>query len=196
MVRFQKKWREQNPHNSLNPLHEFPSHIVSAGKGSYGDLKIMWWNAEKEKLSIGNYVSIASNVTFLLGGNHHVNTPMTFPACKLVAGGNGSFSKGQVVIEDDVWIGYGSIILSGVTIGKGAVIGAGSVVSKDIPPYAIAVGNPVKIIKYRFSDDIIAQLKEIDYSKLNYEKAKDNINILNSNIDDVAAIDRFKELFT
>lgn len=58
-------------------------------------------------------------------------------------------SRGDIVIEDDVWLGYGVIVLDGVRIGAGAVIGAGSVVVKDIPPMAIAVGNPARVIKYR-----------------------------------------------
>ena len=58
-------------------------------------------------------------------------------------------TKTGITVEDDVWIGANSVILPGVHINKGAIIGAGSVVTKDIPPYAIAVGNPAKVIKYR-----------------------------------------------
>ncbi len=63
------------------------------------------------------------------------------------------YIKSKIIIGDDVWIGAGAIILKGVTINRGAVIGAGSVVTKDIPEYAIAVGVPVKIIKYRKDDE-------------------------------------------
>jgi acetyltransferase-like isoleucine patch superfamily enzyme len=79
---------------------------------------------------------------------------------------NDSFSKGHIVLEDDVWIGYGSMILSGVTIGQGSVVGANTVVSKDIPPYSIVVGNPMKVIKSRFSKDLIDKLLKIDLSKI------------------------------
>lgn len=62
-------------------------------------------------------------------------------------------TDGKIVIEDDVWVGSNAIILHGVKIGRGAVIGAGSIVTKSVPPYAIAVGNPAKIIKRRFTDE-------------------------------------------
>jgi hypothetical protein len=67
----------------------------------------------------------------------------------------------KVVIGNDVWIGHGAIVLPGVTIGTGAAIGAGAVVSRDIPDFAIAVGVPAKVIRYRFSEDIQQQLLEL-----------------------------------
>ena len=69
----------------------------------------------------------------------------------------------RIIIGNDVFIGRNVIILDGVTIGDGAVIGAGAVVSKNIPPYAIAVGSPIKIIKYRFSPEVIEQLLEFQW---------------------------------
>jgi carbonic anhydrase/acetyltransferase-like protein (isoleucine patch superfamily) len=86
------------------------------------------------------------------------------------------YSKGSIIIEDDVWIGQDAMIMSGVHIGKGAIIGARAVIAKDIPPYAIVVGNPAKIIKYRFSYDIIDKLLQIDYSKFNEEFLRNNID--------------------
>lgn len=71
--------------------------------------------------------------------------------------------KGSIIIENDVWIGYGAAILSGVTIQNGAVVAAGSVVKKDVPPYAIVGGNPAKIIKYRFTQEQIEKLLEIQW---------------------------------
>jgi len=62
-------------------------------------------------------------------------------------------SDGRVVIEDDTWIGANTLILKNVRIGEGSIIGAGSVVTKDIPPYSIAVGNPAKVIKQRFTNE-------------------------------------------
>lgn len=77
-------------------------------------------------------------------------------------------SKGSIVVKDDVWIGEGAIILSGVTIGQGAIVGAGSVVTKDIPPYCVWVGN--KIIKKRFPENIIALLEKIDLNNISMEQ--------------------------
>ena len=101
------------------------------------------------------------------------------------------YSKGKIIIEDDVWIGKGATILSGVTLGKGCIVGAKAVVAKDVPPYAIVVGNPSEIIKYRFDDNIIKILKDLAYDKINLnnhellyttitsENAQNIIDILN-----------------
>ena len=69
-------------------------------------------------------------------------------------------NKGDIIIGNDVWIGYEAVILSGITIGDGAMIGTRAVVTKDVPPYAIVAGNPAKIIKYRFDDKRIKELLE------------------------------------
>lgn len=82
------------------------------------------------------------------------------------------------MVCDDVWIGYGAMILSGLTINQGAIIAAGSVVTKNVPAYAIAGGNPAKIIKYRFEDSIIDKLVKIDFSKLDKNLIINNVNDL------------------
>jgi serine acetyltransferase len=89
--------------------------------------------------------------------------------------------KGDIVIENDVWIGAKSTIMSGVKISNGAVVGAGSLVSKDVPPYAIVVGNPAKIIKYRFSEEQIQKLLTISWWKWDEQKIKDNAMLMWSN---------------
>ncbi len=86
-------------------------------------------------------------------------------------------SKGSIIIEDDVWLGYGCMILSGVKISKGSVIGSGAVVAKDIPPYSIVVGNPGQVIKKRFSDDKITELLKIDLLEY-FDKNKNNLDLL------------------
>ena len=97
-----------------------------------------------------------------------------------------ALSKGKIIVEDDVWIGMNAIILSGVKIGKGAVIGAGSVVSKDIPPYAIAVGNPCKVVKYRFSENIINKIKELKFDNID-ESLKEKLytEVAENNVDEL-----------
>lgn len=78
-----------------------------------------------------------------------------------------AYSNGPIVVSDDVWSGIDTMVMSGVTIGQGAVVAARSVVVKDVPPYAIVGGNPAKIIKYRFSSEIIEKLLKVNFKKLN-----------------------------
>ena len=76
--------------------------------------------------------------------------------------------KVDIIVEDDVWIGYGALILSGVTIGQGSIIGARSIVTKDVPPYSIYAGN--KVIRKRFPDEIIQKLSTIDFEKIHHQR--------------------------
>ena len=93
-----------------------------------------------------------------------------------------AISKGDITI-DDVWIGFRATILSGVHIGQGAVVAAGAVVTKDVPPYAIIGGVPAKIIKYRFSPEVIEQLLKLDYSKLTDDMIWERIDDLYNSLD-------------
>ncbi len=96
------------------------------------------------QIKIGNNVMIGPKVVFW-GRDHGMNTDMPMNKQKHISA--------PIELGDDVWIGGGVIVLKGVKIGKGAVVGAGSIVTKDVPNYAIVVGNPAKIIKYRKRDD-------------------------------------------
>ncbi|MGN9105593.1 DapH/DapD/GlmU-related protein [Oliverpabstia intestinalis] len=89
-----------------------------------------------------------------------------------------SFAKGDIRVDDDVWIGYGASIMSGVHIGQGAVVAAGAVVTKDVPPYAIVGGVPAKVIKYRFEPEMIEELLKVDYSELTKEDIEKHIDDL------------------
>lgn len=98
--------------------------------------------------------------------------------------------KGSIVIEDDVWIGYGATILSGVTLGRGCVVGARALVCKDVPPYAIVAGIPAKIIKYRFDEDVRNELLEFDYDAIDEGFCSDHIDLLDRTLSE----DVFAEL--
>jgi len=149
------------------PMNIFDAKSVRVGEFSYGPLEVHMWDSSQERLEIGAYVSIASGTSFVIGGNHALDTITTFPLKVLKWGEKSeSISKGPVIVQDDVWIGTNSIILSGVTLGQGAVIAAGSVVTKSIPPYAIVGGNPAKIIRYRFSEEMIGRLLRLDFKTL------------------------------
>lgn len=111
-------------------------------------------------ITIGNFCSIARNVTFQ-EFNHDFNRLTSYFLNANMLGKSAKddiVSKGPITVGHDVWIGTHSVILSGVNIGTGAVIAANSVVASDIPPYAIVGGNPAKVIKYRFEDDVINKL--------------------------------------
>jgi len=108
-----------------------------------------------------------------------MDTLSTFPfKAKFCGDKVDSLSKGKIVVEDDVWIGTDALILSGTHIGKGAVIGARAVISGKIPAYTIVVGNPCKVVKYRFSEEIINQLENVDFNKIDEKLLKDNIDLL------------------
>lgn len=178
------KWRRKNKHNSTRPTCIFPINKVTIGKGTYGRLDIETYGANNASLKIGSYCSIARDVRFLLDGEHDYTHVSMYPF-KVMMGVQESEakSKGPIVVEDDVWIGERTLILSGVTIGQGAVIAAGSVIYKDVPPYAIFGGG--KIIKYRFSEEIIEELLKLDYEHIDqYIKNGGNLEILYCKIDD------------
>jgi acetyltransferase-like isoleucine patch superfamily enzyme len=134
------------------------------GEGSYGYPEIEFYDAGA-KLRIGKYCAIAPKVKILLGGEHHLDWVSGYPFSLLNDKARDlsgyPFTKGDVTIGNDVWIGYDALILSGVTIGDGAVIGARSLVTKDIEPFAVVGGVPGKLIRYRFSKDTIASLQKI-----------------------------------
>lgn len=176
---FKKKWRYYNKHNLTVAGNCFNMKKVTVGKGTYGELLIKHFGNINESICIGNYCSIAENCTFLLGGEHAFDNLSTYPfKTKLNLVKYECLTKGKIVIDDDVWIGYGSIILSGVHVGQGAIIAAGAVVTSNVPAYAIVGGVPAKVIKYRFEKDIINRLLLIDYSMLSKNVVEDNIDKL------------------
>jgi acetyltransferase-like isoleucine patch superfamily enzyme len=143
---------------------KYPQYNI--GRGTYGDLRVRSWG-EDATLTMGAFCSVASGVQILLGGEHRPDWVTTYPFSVLWQKakhllGHPS-SKGDVVIGNDVWIGAEAMILSGVTIGDGAVIGARSVVTKDVPPYAIVGGNPARVIRMRFDEATISRLQNLKW---------------------------------
>jgi acetyltransferase-like isoleucine patch superfamily enzyme len=189
-INVQEIWRILNEHNQTFILNEYSEiHKVSVGRMTYGTINIQTWQNPDEGLIIGNFVSIANNVEFLLGGNHPYKGFSTYPfKVKYFGKSTEAQTKGQITIGDDVWIGHNATILSGVSIGQGAVIAAKSVITKDVPPYSICGGNPARIIKMRFNENIINKLMKINYSTITDEqflKCKNYLyeEITNENVD-------------
>lgn len=184
--KFRKKWRYNNKNNETVPMNIFDANLVNVGKYSYGELNVISFN-RNSKLKIGNFCSIAQNVKFILDADHRTNTISTFPfSVKILKEVKyEATSKGDIIVEDDVWIGYGAMVLSGVKIGQGAVIAAGAIVTKDVPPYAIVGGIPARVLKYRFLKEQIDKLLRIDYKKIDKNFIINNKILLNKNLDEI-----------
>ena len=129
---------------------EFESHVTHHCE----------WNGDK--LIIGKFCQIAAGVEFVMNGaNHQMNAVSTFPFYTMEGwemdppASEDMPLKGDTVIGNDVWIGQNAVILPGVHIGDGAIIGANSVVGSDVGPYTIVVGNPAKVLRKRFDDELV-----------------------------------------
>lgn len=142
----------------------YPQYQI--GKWTYGNPMIRSWG-EGATLRIGAFCSIAEGVKIFLGGEHRVEWVTTFPfsvlweAARHIKGH--PKTKGDVNIGNDVWLGADSVILSGVTIGDGSVVGARSVITNDITPYTIVAGNPARMVRKRFDDQIIDRLLRVKW---------------------------------
>ena len=138
-----------------------------------------------DKLIIGKYCMIASDVIFIMNGaNHLTDAVSTYPFAIFGNGwesamdGKSYPTKGDTIIGNDVWIGYGATIMPGVKIGDGAIIATKSVVTKDVEPYSIVGGNPAREIKKRFSDKAIEKLLKMQWWDWTPEKVTENLDKL------------------
>ena len=158
---------------------------LNIGKYTYGKPKIIRYAGDTASVSIGRFCSIARGAEIFVGGDHNPNWVSTYPF-RIVFGEKGRYkdgipgTKGNVVIGNDVWIGYKSTIMSGVTISDGAIIAAKALVTKDVPPYAMVGGVPAKVIKYRFSESQIMALLAIRWWDWPIDLIKENIDLLSS----------------
>ena len=142
-----------------------------------------------DKLTIGKFCAIAKGIEFVMNGaNHRMDGVTTYPF--YIMGGKWGSAiapvkdelplKGDTVVGNDVWIGQNVTVMPGVHIGDGAIIGASSVVASDIPPYAVAAGNPCRVIRKRFDDEFIAYLLNLKWWDWNIEKIEANFEALSS----------------
>ena len=179
-------WWHQNRHNSTGVANIFKLSSVTVGNFSYGGLYVIDSNPVS-KLNIGNFCSIAPHVTFILNSDHYTTNVSSFPFKVMCLGESQpeAISYGNIIVEDDVWIGYGAVVLSGVHIGQGAIVASGAVVSKDVPPYAIVGGVPARVIRYRFTKEVVDYLLTLDYSALTKELVAAHLDDLYLRIDDL-----------
>lgn len=193
---FQKSSRQWPDPNQLNPIPAIKQIVfiknfskdpkISAGDYSYYDNEegfdsfekavLYHYPFSKDRLIIGKFCALASGVRFMMNGaNHVINGLSTYPFPIMGSGwekhidANWPF-KGDTVIGNDVWIGYRSVIMPGITIGDGAIVSALSVVTKDVAPYTIVGGNPAREIRARFSPEVIQKLSEMQWWNWPIEK--------------------------
>ena len=168
-------------------------HIIVGDYSYYDDLRgperfekenvLYHYPFMEDKLIIGKFCAIATDAKFIMNGaNHKLSGLSTFPFSIF---GNGWEKvtptiqdlpyKGDTVIGNDVWLGYDCTIMPGIKIGDGAIVASKSVVTKDVAPYAIVGGNPAKIIRKRFSDEVIAELEKIQWWNWDIKKITENL---------------------
>ena len=139
-----------------------------------------------DKLIIGRFCAIAKGIEFVMNGaNHRICSVTTYPF-NIMGGGWEKATpaledlpfKGDTVVGNDVWIGQNVTVMPGVHIGDGAIIAANSVVTRDVPPYAVAGGNPCKVFRKRFEDELIDYLLHLKWWNWVPEKIFDNLDTL------------------
>jgi virginiamycin A acetyltransferase len=175
----------------INKIYLFFNKNITVGDFTYGIPKIYFDKAtfgktKITKLTIGKFCSIAPfRVKVLLGGEHDIFRTSTYPLGFIFNDEKSSKglqkSKGDVYIGNDVWIGIDATIMSGVKIGDGAVIGTNSVVRKNVPPYAIVMGNPASIVGFRFSEEKIKKFLKIKWWDWNINEIKKATPLISSN---------------
>lgn len=188
MSRFTSWLRKKGILHSKNPLPPW----VSVGRHTYGVTKdVALSSSEEAPLRVGAFCSIAGEVALMCSGHHSIDCATSYPLHIQVLkqpppSVNGGRAQG-VTIGNDVWIGLRATVLPGVKIGHGAIIGANAVVTKDVPPYAIVVGNPGRIIRYRFDAETVSKLLSIRWWDWDEDKIKLEADALSGPIETFVA---------
>jgi acetyltransferase-like isoleucine patch superfamily enzyme len=172
---------------SKTPVGLF-QYDVGIGTYNHNIIKFICHVLKNCQLKIGKFCSFSNNVKIMLDGNHYYKRITTYPF-KNIPDLDLIYSNGPIVIGNDVWICDDVTILSNVTIGDGSILGAGSYIRKNVPPYAIVIGNPAVIVGYRFNEIQIEKLLQIKWwDKINTYNYDKDINIIRDlmleNIDD------------
>jgi acetyltransferase-like isoleucine patch superfamily enzyme len=176
--------KSDTPCLTLEDLSRRYPDIIKIGEGTYSGRVYVGIYDSKALLKVGKYCSIAGDISFILGGNHNKGWATTYPfpafwkEASHIKTTRIMINNG-IKIGNDVWIGHGCTILSGTRIGSGAIVGAGSVLPADgYPPYSIIVGNPAKVVGYRFSQDVIDKLLGLRWWDWGEERIRENVGLL------------------
>lgn len=138
----------------------------------------------KVKLVIGKFCALAAETRFIMTGDHKLDAISTYPFPIFGCGWENAFNvydlpvKGDIIVGNDVWFGYDSLVMNGVTIGNGAIIAAKAVVIKDVPAYSIVAGNPAKVMKMRFDDQTIQRLEKIAWWDWGIENINKHLKLI------------------
>ncbi|WP_145805424.1 CatB-related O-acetyltransferase [Kribbella amoyensis] len=171
------------------------SELIEVGEYSYYDdpvdptafeTKNVLYHYGPEKLRIGRYCALGEGTTFIMNGaNHRMDGASTFPFPIMGGAWSAHFDlitglpgRGDTVVGNDVWFGYGATVMPGVTIGDGAIVASRAVVVDDVPAYGIVGGNPAKLIRKRFSEDDIERLLEIAWWDWPVELVTEHVRVI------------------
>jgi virginiamycin A acetyltransferase len=166
------------------------------GPENFEEYNVLYnYDFSKVKLVIGKFCAIAAETRFIMTGDHKLDAISTYPFPIFQTGWERLYDvsnlpvKGDIIVGNDVWFGYDSLIKNGVTIGDGAIIATRAVVVKDVPPYAIVAGNPAKVIKLRFDENTIARLLKIAWWNWDIQKINQHLPLICSlDIDSLESI--------
>ena len=180
----------------LKPFVKAPNIIVGDytyfddavnGPEKFEERNVLYnYNFDAVKLVFGKFCAIAAETRFIMTGDHKLDAISTYPFPIFLNGWEEAYSitdlpvKGDIIVGNDVWFGYNTLIKNGVTIGDGAIIAAGALVVKDVPAYSIVAGNPAKVVKMRFDDPTIARLLKIAWWDWPIEKINKNLQVISS----------------
>jgi virginiamycin A acetyltransferase len=203
------------PHDELHPMPSQPrvvllkplvtSPLIEVGEYTYYDdpddptafeTRNVLYHYGPEKLVIGRFCALAEGVRFLMNGaNHRMDGPSTFPFPIMGPPWAAHFdlitglpARGDTVVGHDVWLGYQALVMAGVRIGNGAIVASGAVVVDDVPDYAIAGGNPARVIRHRYPQDDIARLTRIAWWDWPLDHVTRHVRtIMSGTVDDLEA---------